>query len=103
MNFQSIRNGAQSAGSAVVLQFPGKYRHDLLVKRCAELNTNPKEVAVKADVARGTVTDALSGECKKIDTLYSICQALGLKWEYLFMFDDFPYRKAVLGGAASGR
>lgn len=95
MKFQSIGSGDQ---------YPGRYRHDLLVWRFAELKTTPRALAEEADLSKNTVADALSGDCKKIETLWSIANALQIKWEYLFMFSEFPFRRAVLNGSSrSGR
>jgi len=51
-----------------------------------------------SDVSTHTIADALSGECKKMETLWHIAKALGLKWEYLFKLDlpESQFRRAVL-------
>lgn len=91
MSFQSIRTTSQ---------WPGKYRHDLLVWRFAEVNTTPRKLAAQSGLSKNCITDALSGDCKKIETLWKIARPLALKWEYLFRFDDFAFRRAVLNGGS---
>lgn len=43
------------------------------------------------------MAEALSGDCKKMETLWDIAKALGLKWEYLFKLDlpESQFRRAV--------
>lgn len=78
------------------------YRYDLIVWRLAQLRTTPRQVALKADVSQPLMGDALSGECKKFETLWEIAKALGLKWEYLFKLDlpESQFRRAVLDGGS---
>lgn len=73
------------------------YRNELLLWRLSNKPTTPKEMAAMAEVDVTTVSDALSGHCKKLSTLWAIASVLDLKWEYLFKLDlpENQFRRAV--------
>lgn len=86
--------------SSIVNQYPGRYRHDLLVYLMREAGHTPRTAAKKAKKSKTTIAEALVGECKKLETLWDITKALGGKWEYLFKLDleEHEFRRAVLNG-----
>lgn len=63
-----------------------RYEERLFVKRLAALEMTPHKLAQLADLSPHLVDQALSGKCKKIETLWAISQVLGVKWETLFKF-----------------
>lgn len=100
---------AQSIGT--IDQNVGSYRFDLLVDAFGADGRTPRELAKDADLSHQTVYDALEGECKKIDSLASIVEALrsrrpNLQIKHLFDFDITRdrFRRTVLeGGSRAGR
>jgi hypothetical protein len=87
--FQPTRNHSQP---------DSYYRQDLLAWRLAQLSTKDN-LARLTELSPHTIGEALSGKCKKMSTLWRIKNALGLKWEYLFMLDmpktESEFRRAV--------
>lgn len=83
-------------------QFPGRYRHDLIVSQMAKTKYGPREVSAKtpSNLSKTTVMRAMSGECKKMETLWEIATALNIKWPYLFDLDlkESDFRRAVRSG-----
>lgn len=48
---------------------------------------NPRTLAKKAKKSKTTIAEAMVGECKKLNTLWDINNALGGNWEDLFNLD----------------
>lgn len=74
------------------------YKYELIVWRFADiLPVTPRQISIKAGVSTHAVADAMSGECKKLETLWHIAKALGLKWDYLFQLDlpESQFHRAV--------
>ena len=86
-------------------QFAGHYRHDLIVWRMTQLGLSANQTALKTKkgkkhLSSTSISNAMSGACRKMETLWDIARALGLKWEYLFKLDlpENQFHRAVLSG-----
>jgi len=71
------------------IQYPGRYRHDKLVELMNEKGHSARSLAKKAKKSKTIIAEALVGECKKLETLWAINNALGGKWEDLFQLNGF--------------
>lgn len=84
-----------------VSQFPGRYNHKLLFDAMNQAGESPDSLAKKANKSKNTIKDALTGDCKKMETLWDIAIALKIQWEHLFKLDlpKSQPRRAVNGAA----
>lgn len=89
-----------------VIQFPGYYRHDLILWRMSQTGLTPKIIAQQSkqdgrlSVSEDTVCAAMNGDCGTIKKLWTIASILRLKFSELFNFDLLPneFDRAVLNG-----
>lgn len=89
-----------------VIQFPGYYRHDIILWRMSQTGLTPKKIAQQSkkdgrvSVSEDTVCAAMNGDCGTIKKLWTIANILRLKFSELFNFDLLPneFDRAVLNG-----
>lgn len=90
-----------------LIQFPGHYRHDLIVWRMDTTGITPKLIEAQSRMSgtavhEDTVERAMNGECGTIKKLWVIAEILNLNFSELFNFNlrKTEFDRAVLNGSS---